>query len=100
MPLSPDPKQFYRKPLFDHSIDFNKKGWREFVSRPKNIPVDDKIIEKVDGGPASRGNIDLTDDAIIGDVLNLYDNDIHKSYQALGHVKTLGNTMCYSKMQP
>ena len=100
MPLSPDPKQFHRKPLFDHSIDFNKKGWRDFVQRPKNIPIDDTVITKIDNDPASRGNLDLSDAAILGDVLKLYDYDVTKSYEALGHVKKLGNTMSYAKMQP
>ena len=94
MPLSPDPKQFYRKPLYDHSIDFNKKGWREQLGRPKNIPESDGKIEKPDPG------IDLTSVANIDDVLKLNQSDISKSYEALGHVKKCGNTMNYAKMQP
>ena len=50
-------------------------------------------------GPASRGNIDMSD-AAIGDVLKLNEYDIYKSFEALGHVKRTGNVISYSKMLP
>ena len=97
MPLSPDAKQYFRRPLYDHSIDFDKAAWRDFATRPKNMTEDEGAlrIDGFDNGP--RKNLDISDDAI-GDVLKLNQYDVYKSYEALGHVKRLGNTMNYGKM--
>ena len=76
MPLSPDPKQFYRKPLYDHSIDFNKKGWREQLGRPKNIPEPDGKWGK-SSDQALKDVLDMTSVANIDDVLKKNQADIH-----------------------
>ena len=37
IPLSPDNRRYFKKPLQDHSINFDKAGWREFGTKPKSL---------------------------------------------------------------
>ena len=67
IPLSPDVRQYFRKPLFDHSIDFDLQAWRPFVTKPKNINDADK--------PKAQNEIS---DAAIGQVLKLHEYDVMK----------------------
>ena len=37
IPLSPDNRKYFRKPLQDHSINFEKGLWRDCGSKPKSL---------------------------------------------------------------
>ena len=65
MPLSPDVRQYFKKPLYDHSINFDMQMWRPFASRPANMKDDDcqVKINDFDKGPKAQNEIS---DAAIG----------------------------------
>ena len=61
MPLSPDPKSFFKRPLLDHAIDFDKGGWRDFVQKPKNTADDDGEIRMAELDEGPKLNVDISD---------------------------------------